>query len=60
MDWLQERLKFELGLLDYPVFNLAGTPITVATLVVFATIIGATFLVSYLIQKVLAKGLRLR
>ena len=53
-------MKFESGLLDYPVFNLAGTPITVATLVVFVTIIGATFVVSHLIQNALAKGLRLR
>ena len=60
MDWIQDRLKLESGLLDYPLFTLAGTPITVGTLIVFATIIGVTFVASYLIQKALAKALRLR
>lgn len=60
MNWLQERLQLESGLLDFPLFSLAGTPITVATLIVFTVIIGLTFLVSYLIQKALARTLRLQ
>jgi len=60
MDWIQERLKLESGLLDYPLFNLAGTPITVGTLIVFAAIVLATFFMSYLIQKALVRALRSR
>lgn len=60
MEWLQEHVKFDTGLLDVSLFNLAGTPITAATLLVFAAVIGLTFLVSHLIQKALAKALRMR
>lgn len=28
MSWIQERLKLESGLLDYPLFNRAWTPVT--------------------------------
>ena len=54
MDWLPEHLQLDSGLFDAPLFNLAGTPVTAATLVVFAVIIGFTFLVSHLIQKAVA------
>jgi len=60
MDWLQERLRLGTEVLDVPLFTLAGTPITAATLVVFAIIIGVTFLASRIIQKALARALRLR
>jgi len=60
MDWLQERLRLDSGLFDAPLFNLAGTPVTAATLVVFAVIIVLTFLVSRLIQKAVARTLRMR
>lgn len=60
MDWLQERLKLESELLDIPLFSLGGTPVTVATLIVFVVIVVLTFLVSHLIQKALLRALRLR
>jgi small-conductance mechanosensitive channel len=60
MDWLQQRIDFDFGVLDTPLFTLAGTPITTATILVFALIVGLTFLVSHLIQKAVAKALRLR
>jgi len=60
MDWIQERLRLDTGLFDAPLFNLAGTPVTAATLVVFAVIIVLTFLVSRLVQKAVARALRMR
>ncbi|UCF68628.1 MAG: mechanosensitive ion channel [Acidobacteriota bacterium] len=41
-------------------FILAGTPVTVATLIVFGVIVVLTFLVSHLIQKALTRALKLR
>ena len=35
MSWILDRVKFDSGLLDFKLFDLAGTPITVATLIVF-------------------------
>jgi small-conductance mechanosensitive channel len=60
MNWLQERLKFESGLFDAPLFHLAGTPITVATLVAFALILVTTWIVSKLVRNALGRALRLR
>ena len=60
MNWVQDRLKLDSALLDFKLFNLAGTPITVATLIVFVVIIGLTFLASYLIQKALVRALQMR
>jgi small-conductance mechanosensitive channel len=60
MDWIERRLNLEAGLLDYPLFTLAGTPLTLATLIVFAVIVALTFLTSYLIQKAVTRALRLR
>lgn len=60
MDWLQENLRLDSALFDAPLFHLAGTPVTAATLVVFAMIIGLTFVGSRLIQKALARALRMR
>jgi small-conductance mechanosensitive channel len=60
MEWLQERLKLDSELLDIPLFSLGGTPVTVATLVVFVVIVALTFLVSHLIQKALLRALRMR
>jgi small-conductance mechanosensitive channel len=60
MNWVQERLKLDSALLDFKLFSLAGTPITVATLIVFVVIIGLTFLASYLIQKALVRALQMR
>jgi small-conductance mechanosensitive channel len=60
MDWLQQRLQLDFGVFDAPLFTLAGTPITAATLVVFAVIIGLTFLISHLVQKAVVQALRMR
>jgi len=60
MDWLQERLRLDSGLFDAPLFNLAGTPVTAATLVVFGVIIVLTFLVSRLVQNAVTRTLRMR
>ncbi len=60
MDWLQENLPLGSGILDYSLFSLAGTPITVATLIVFIAIIAVTFVAPHLIQKALVKALRMR
>ena len=57
MNWLEERLNLDTPILDYPLFNLAGTPVTVATVVVFLMILLATFIISRLIQKALIRGL---
>lgn len=32
MSWIQERLKRESGLLNYPLFKLAWTPVTVSAI----------------------------
>jgi small-conductance mechanosensitive channel len=60
MNWLEERLDLGFPLLDYPLFNLGGTPVTIATVVVFLVIVLMTFIVSHLIQKALTRALRAR
>jgi len=60
MDWFQENIKFDFGVLDVSLFNLAGTPVTAATLIVFAGVIVLTFLASHLVQRALARALRMR
>jgi small-conductance mechanosensitive channel len=60
MDWLQQKLELQSNLLDYPLFNLAGTPVTAATLIVFVAIVVLTFVISWVIQKALVRALRLR
>ena len=59
MDWIR-RIEFDYGLLDLPLFTLAGTPVTIATLVVFAVIIAATWLISLIIGKAVARGFKVR
>jgi small-conductance mechanosensitive channel len=59
MDWI-ERIDLNYGVLDVPLFTLAGTPVTLATLVVFAAIIAATWLVSVLVRKAVTRGFKLR
>lgn len=60
MGWLEKQLDLNSGPFDVPLFNLAGTPVTLATAIIFFLIIAVTFLLSFLIQKALAKTLRLR
>ena len=59
MDWI-ERIDLDYGALDVPLFTLAGTPVTLATLVVFAAIVAATWLLSFLIGKAVARAFKLR
>jgi small-conductance mechanosensitive channel len=60
MEWLQQRLNLESPVLDFPLFNLGGTPVTVATVVVFLLIILASLIISRLIQKTLTRALQAR
>jgi len=46
--------------LDVHLFYLSGTSITVATLITFALIIGVTFVVSWLVQRAVAKAFAVR
>jgi small-conductance mechanosensitive channel len=59
MEWI-EQIDWDYGALDVRLFTLAGTPVTLATLVVFAAIVAATWLVSYLVGKAVMRALRLR
>jgi small-conductance mechanosensitive channel len=59
MDWI-ERIDLNYGVLDVPLFTLSGTPVTLATLVVFAAIVAATWLFSFLVGKALIRGFKLR
>ncbi len=60
MEWLEQRLNLESPVLDFPLFNLGGTPVTVATVVVFLLIVLASFIISRLIQKALMRALQTR
>jgi small-conductance mechanosensitive channel len=60
MDWLTDKVQVDSGLLDVQLFSLAGTPITVATLILFVLIVVVTFLVSHLLQRGLTRAARLR
>jgi small-conductance mechanosensitive channel len=60
MEWLEQRLNLESPILDFPLFNLGGTPVTVATVVVFLLIILTSFILSRLIQKALMRALQAR
>ena len=46
------------GFLDASLFSIAGTRVTVGTLIVFLLILAATAIVSRIVQKVVARGLR--
>jgi small-conductance mechanosensitive channel len=54
------NLTLSHELWDFRVFDIAGTPITIATLIIFAMIIIATFLLSWLFQRATARALRFR
>jgi small-conductance mechanosensitive channel len=47
-------------LLDRTLFEISGTPITIATLVMFALIVLATMWISWLVQRFVVKAMRLR
>ena len=48
---MKDGMELTRGVWDLHLFDLAGTPITVATLVIFAFIIAATLIISRLAQK---------
>ena len=60
MDWFQDRFNLDSQWLDVTLFHVSGTPITVATLIVFILIIAGTFIASYLAQKAVVRALNLR
>ncbi len=57
---LREQLKLDSNLFDVRLFEIAGTPITVATVVLFVLIVLASFWISWVIQRAIAKAVRLR
>jgi small-conductance mechanosensitive channel len=59
MEWI-EQIDWDYGALDVRLFTLAGTPVTVVTLVIFALIVAATGLLSFLVGKALMRALKLR
>ena len=57
---IEEGLELTQGVWDLHLFDLAGTPISVATLVIFSLIIVATLLTSHLAQKAVVRFFRFR
>ena len=57
---LKERLGLDSPLFDIRLFDVAGTPITVATLVIFLAIVLATLLISHAVQRAAVRALKLR
>jgi small-conductance mechanosensitive channel len=57
---LKQGLELVRGVWDYRLFDLAGTPITLATLVVFFVIIVATILFSRILQRAVIRTLKFR
>ena len=57
---IKEGLELTRGVWDLHLFDVAGTPITVATLVIFAIIIAATLVTSRLAQKAVVRFFRFR
>ncbi len=55
-----ERLKSDSGLFNARMFDLGDTPITIATIFMFILIIVFTVILSRLLQRALARGLRIR
>jgi small-conductance mechanosensitive channel len=55
-----ENLRLDFSLLDFRLFQVGETPITVATLIVFMLIILAAVVISFLLQRALATGFRIR
>lgn len=57
---VRERLSLGTDLFDIRLFELGDTPITVATLLMFALIVTVTLVISRLLQRALAQMLRMR
>jgi len=60
VDELREVLRLDAGIWDTRIFHLGDADVTVATLVAAATIIVATVVISWLLQRAVEKALRLR
>lgn len=60
MDWIRELASMERDLLNHPLFTIAGTPVTPATLVVFFLTIVVAFLLSFLVRKTVGRALAMR
>ena len=52
---LAERFPLEKAALDVHLFSIAGTPVTIATLVVFVVVLVATYVISRVVQRTLAR-----
>lgn len=59
MDWTQ-RLDTQIPLFDMRLFEIAGTPITIATLAFFVLVLLVTFLISATVQRAVVRALKLR
>jgi small-conductance mechanosensitive channel len=57
---LAERFPLEKAALDLHLFTIAGTPVTVATLVVFVAIVAVAYVLSKLMQRALSRALSRR
>ena len=60
IDQLGERIGLDGDLLDVRLFEISGTPVTLATLVTFALIVLATLAISWVLQRAMVRGLALR
>ncbi len=59
MNW-RERLGLGADFLDKRLFNLGDTPVTMATIAVFVLIVFVTYIISRILQRALAQGLKMR
>lgn len=59
MDWT-DKLSLDSPIFDVRLFEIAGTSITVATLITFLLVLIAAFVLSLVLQRALVRGLRFR
>jgi len=59
VNW-RERLGLGADFLDKRLFNLGDTPVTMATIAVFVLIVFVTYIISRILQRALAQGLKMR
>jgi small-conductance mechanosensitive channel len=59
MDW-QDRLAKDLPAFDVRLFEISGTPVTIATLAVFVIVLLATLLIAQLLQRLFVRAFTAR
>jgi small-conductance mechanosensitive channel len=57
---MEDRLKGAVPVLDIRLFEISGTPITVATLILFVLLIVGTFALSWTLQRAAKRAMRIR